>query len=223
MMPQQVAWFEADDSWSEYRDRFMPCVVRFTDPGIKAALKEMAYYDPANTGTDPAKWEDYCDYARIGGAGFSWLDGKFTAQKDKIYSFADFRWFESVGLDYVGASWFEGCSKLGNIVLPSTIKTIGSKAFNGCSALQEIELPAGVTAINDNAFNGCTSLNTIMVKGDVPAAIGSGVFIRTNPIPVKYALNRMGLNVGPCRPPLVELDEEAKGKVDRLLRDLGRI
>ena len=49
------------------------------------------------------------------------------------------------------------------------------------------------------------------------------LFIRTNPIPVKYALNRMGLNVGPCRPPLVELDEEAKGKVDRLLRDLGRI
>ena len=176
MMPQQVAWFEADDSWSEYRDRFMPCVVRFTDPGIKKALKEMAYYDPANTGTDPAKWEDYCDYARIGGAGFSWLDGKFTAQKDKIYSFADFRWFESVGLDYVGNSWFEGCSKLGNIVLPSTIKTIGNRAFNGCAALQEIELPAGVTAINDNAFNGCTSLNTIMVKGDVPAAIGSGVF-----------------------------------------------
>ena len=180
MMPQQVAWFEADDAWAEYKDRFMPCVVRFTDPGIKAALKDMAYYDPANTGTDPAYWEDYCDFARIGGAGFSWLDGRFTAQKDKIYSFADFKYFESVGLDYVGASWFEGCSNLGNIVLPSTIKTIGAKAFNGCTALQEIELPATVTALGDHAFDGCTSLNTIIVKGDVPATLGTGVFHKHN-------------------------------------------
>ena len=176
MMPQQVAWFEADDTWAEYKDRFMPCVVRFTDPGIKKALKDMAYYDPANTGTDPAYWEDYCDFARIGGAGFSWLDGKFTAQRENIYSFADFRWFESVGLDYVGNSWFDGCYKMGDIVLPSTIKTIGARAFYGCAALQEIEIPAGVTQIGANAFDGCTSLNTIMVKGDVPAAIGSDAF-----------------------------------------------
>ena len=176
MMPQQVAWFEADDTWAEYKDRFMPCVVRFTDPGIKKALKDMAYYDPANTGTDPAYWEDYCDFARIGGAGFSWLDGKFTAQREDIYSFADFRWFESVGLDYVGNSWFDGCYKMGDIVLPSTIKTIGARAFYGCAALQEIEIPAGVTQIGANAFDGCTSLNTIMVKGDVPAAIGSDAF-----------------------------------------------
>ena len=49
------------------------------------------------------------------------------------------------------------------------------------------------------------------------------LFIRTSPIPVKYALNRMGMDVGPCRMPLVELDEEARGRVDQLLRDLGRI
>ena len=176
MMPQQVAWFEADSSWAEYKDRFMPCVVLLSDLGIKKALKEMAYYDPANTGTDPAYWDDYADFARIGGAGFSWLDGKFTAQKDNIYSFADFRWFESVGLDYVGAHWFEGCSKLGNIKLPSTIKTIGGKAFNGCTSLQEIELPQNVTTIQDNAFDGCTNLNVIIVKGDTPASIGTGVF-----------------------------------------------
>ena len=176
MMPQQVAWFEADDAWKEYKDRFMPCVVRLSDPGVKEALKDMAYYDPANTGTDPAYWEDYCDFARIGGAGFSWMDGKFTAQKNNIYSFADFRWFESVGLDYVGASWFEGCSKLANIVLPSTIKTIGAKAFNGCSSLKEIELPEDVTNIGSNAFDGCTALDNIVVRGDVPATLGANAF-----------------------------------------------
>ena len=49
------------------------------------------------------------------------------------------------------------------------------------------------------------------------------LFIRTSPIPVKYALNRMGVDVGPCRMPLVELDGEARARVDQLLRDLGRI
>ena len=176
MMPQQVAWFEADESWAEYKDRFMPSVVRFTDPGIKKALKDMAYYDPANTGTDPAYWEDYCDYARIGGAGFSWLNGKFTAQKDNIYSFAEFRWFESVGLDYVGASWFEGCSKLGNIVLPSTIRIIGANAFKGCSSLQEMELPQGIINIGANAFDGCSALDNIVVRDSVPATLGTNAF-----------------------------------------------
>ena len=176
MMPQQVAWFEADSTWATYKDRFMPCVIPLADPGIKSALEDMAYYDPANTGTDQAYWKGYVDLARIGGAGFSWLDGRFTAQKDKIYSFADFRWFASVELDYVGASWFEDCSKLGNITLPSTIKTIQSKAFKGCSSLQEIELPQGVTSIGDNAFAGCSKLNTILVRDSVPATIGTGVF-----------------------------------------------
>ena len=49
------------------------------------------------------------------------------------------------------------------------------------------------------------------------------LFIRTNPIPVKYALNRIGMGVGPCRLPLVEADGEARSLIDQLLRDLGRI
>ena len=175
MMPQQVAWFEADDAWAAYKDRFMPCVVRLSDPGVKKALKDMAYYDPANTGTDPAYWDDYCDFARIGGAGFSWLDGKFTAQKDNIYSFADFRWFESVGLDYIG-DWFRECTKLANIELPSTIKRIGEYAFMRCISLTEIVIPAAVTHIDKCAFDLCSRLNTIVVKGDVPATLGELAF-----------------------------------------------
>ena len=175
MMPQQVAWFEADDAWAEYKDRFMPCVVRFTDPGIKAALKEMAYYDPANTGTDPAYWDDYCDFARIGGAGFSWLDDRFDAQRDNIYSFSDFKYFESVGLDYIG-DWFRECTKLANIELPSTIKRIGEYAFMRCISLTEIVIPAAVTHIDKCAFDLCSRLNTIVVKGDVPATLGELAF-----------------------------------------------
>ena len=192
MMPQQVAWFEADTAWAAYKDRFMPCVIRFSDPGIKKALKDMAFYDAANTGSDDARWTDYCDYARIGGAGFSWLDGRFTAQKDNIYSFADFRWFESVGLGYVGASWFEGCSKLGNIVLPATVTDIRSKAFKDCSALKEIELPQAVTTIGDDAFSGCTSLQAIRVLGNVPAQLGTGTFHKHSGLKIYVPADKVG-------------------------------
>ena len=172
MMPQQVAWFEADSSWAEYKDRFMPCVVRFTDPFLKFALKDMAYYDPANTGTDPALWDDYLDMARIAGAGFSWLDGKLRGTS--IHSFAEFKYFESVGLDYVGVLWFSDCIFLGNIVLPSTIKRIEEAAFSYC-ALKEIELPASVTYIGPNAFKG-TYMNTILVRSETPAELGANAF-----------------------------------------------
>ena len=75
-------------------------------------------------------------------------------------------------------------------------------------------------------------LVTAFERGDIAAAAElhrsnypayKTLFIRTSPIPVKYALNRMGLQVGPCRAPLVEPDEEARAQIDRLLRDLGRI
>lgn len=47
------------------------------------------------------------------------------------------------------------------------------------------------------------------------------MFIRANPIPLKYALNRLGLPAGPCRLPLIELDEAGGTEIDALLQDLG--
>ena len=176
MMPQQVEWFEADSSWATYKDRFMPCIIRLSDPAVQKALKDMAYYDPANTGADNSTWDDYCDLARIGGAGFSWLDGKFQAQHEDIRSFGEFKYFQSVGLNYVGKSWFEGCSKMGSILLPNSIADIREKAFKGCSALKEIELPQAVATIGNDAFAGCSTLNSIRVLGDVPAILGTGAF-----------------------------------------------
>ena len=171
MMPQQVAWFEADTTWNKYKDRFMPCIIKPGDEGIKDALKPMAYYDMAHTGYDPTTWDDYIDLARIAGAGFSWLDGKFREESDEIRSFADFQHFESVGLDYVGKEWFRGCRKLTNIVLPKTIKHIDEYAFASCSSLQEIDLPAALTEIGSCAFADCQDLKTIRVLGTTPATL----------------------------------------------------
>ena len=171
MMPQQVAWFEADTTWNKYKDRFMACIIRPADEGIHKALKPMAYYDMAHTGYDPTTWDEYIDLARIAGAGFSWLDGKFREQRDDIRSFADFQHFESVGLDYVGKEWFRGCRKMTNIVLPKTIKHIDEYAFASCSSLQEIELPAAVSEINACAFADCKDLRVVRVLGTTPAKL----------------------------------------------------
>lgn len=47
------------------------------------------------------------------------------------------------------------------------------------------------------------------------------LFIRANPIPLKYALSRVGLPAGPCRLPLIELDQEGRLVIDAMLRDIG--
>ncbi len=180
MMPRQLDWFEADTTWNKLRDRFLPCVIQPGDEGVRKALKKMAYYDMAATGYDPEYWTDYIDLARIAGAGFSWLDGKFTEYKDDIRSFADFRHFAHVGLDYVGSGWFRDCRNLSNIMLPATIKTIKAGAFENCGKLEEMELPAGLTSIEERAFAGCTLLNTIVVRGETPAAIEDGVFTKND-------------------------------------------
>lgn len=46
-----------------------------------------------------------------------------------------------------------------------------------------------------------------------------GMFISTNPVPVKEALNLMGINVGGVRLPLVNLPTEEKDKFKELLKD----
>ncbi|MEW6770585.1 MAG: 4-hydroxy-tetrahydrodipicolinate synthase [Bacillota bacterium] len=47
------------------------------------------------------------------------------------------------------------------------------------------------------------------------------MFITTNPVPVKAALNLRGMNVGSPRLPLVEATPEEKEKLSQILRDAG--
>jgi len=47
-----------------------------------------------------------------------------------------------------------------------------------------------------------------------------GMFITTNPVPVKAALNLLGWNVGGPRPPLVEATNEEKSKIQKLLEEV---
>ncbi|MDI3316547.1 MAG: 4-hydroxy-tetrahydrodipicolinate synthase [Bacillota bacterium] len=49
------------------------------------------------------------------------------------------------------------------------------------------------------------------------------LFVTTNPIPVKWALERTGFPVGECRPPLAPLSEGGQAVVEAALRETGLI
>ena len=49
----------------------------------------------------------------------------------------------------------------------------------------------------------------------------NALFSEVNPIPVKYALNKVGFNCGKPRLPLVELTEKNKEKIDFILKNFN--
>ena len=51
----------------------------------------------------------------------------------------------------------------------------------------------------------------------------NNLFADVNPIPVKEAMNMMGIDVGPCRLPLTRMEPAAKEKLHESLKELGLI
>ena len=49
----------------------------------------------------------------------------------------------------------------------------------------------------------------------------NALFADVNPIPVKWAMNRLGWNAGPCRLPLVEPYETVRQRLETTMRDFG--
>ena len=47
------------------------------------------------------------------------------------------------------------------------------------------------------------------------------LFLCANPVPLKYALNRIGLPSGGYRLPLCEMDDTGKAQIDSMLREIG--
>ena len=52
-------------------------------------------------------------------------------------------------------------------------------------------------------------------------ALVDALFSEVNPIPVKRALNAMGMEVGPLRSPLCEMSEANAAKLIQVMRDYG--
>lgn len=79
---------------------------------------------------------------------------------------------------------------------------------------------------------GVADLTAACLRGDFAAAAAmqlkayaliKSLFIETNPMPVKAAMNMMGLDVGPVRPPLCELLPENEDKLRARLLGYGLI
>ena len=47
----------------------------------------------------------------------------------------------------------------------------------------------------------------------------NALFSEVNPIPIKYAVNKIGFNCGKPRLPLVELSDKNKEKLDNLMKN----
>ena len=79
------------------------------------------------------------------------------------------------GVTSIGASAFEGCTKLVDITIPSSITSIGHDAFAYCSNLTSITIPNSVTSIGNSAFYGCSKLTSITIPDSV-TSIGEFAF-----------------------------------------------
>ena len=77
--------------------------------------------------------------------------------------------------DSVPARFFEGCSALRQIAIPSTVSSIEANAFDGCTSLASITIPSVVTNIGASAFVGCSSLTGVTIPDGV-THVGTAAF-----------------------------------------------
>lgn len=66
-------------------------------------------------------------------------------------------------IDSIYYGFFEKCSSLEQVFIPSSVKVIDNNAFKKCFHLNSILLPSSLRKINQSAFSYCTSLEEISI------------------------------------------------------------
>ena len=79
--------------------------------------------------------------------------------------------------------------------------------------------PAKVHALCDSFFKGDIATAQKLQREALPLV--DALFSDVNPIPVKTAMNLMGMEVGPLRLPLCEMGAEAKAKLAKAMTEYG--
>ena len=79
--------------------------------------------------------------------------------------------------------------------------------------------PAKVHALCDSFFKGDIETAQKLQREALPLV--NALFSEVNPIPVKKALNLMGLNVGPLRSPMCEMGQENAQKLAEVMKEYG--
>lgn len=77
--------------------------------------------------------------------------------------------------------------------------------------------PKDVIKVYDNFKQGNLTASRETMNNLLPLI--KHLFIEVNPMPIKYAMNSSGYQVGTCRLPLVEVSNENKSKIDQTLKD----
>ena len=80
-------------------------------------------------------------------------------------------------------------------------------------------LPKQVVDMTAAALNGNVELSRQLHFQLLPIFITA--FIETNPAPIKYAMQKIGLAAGPLRLPLVEIRPSSRAALDEVLKSLG--
>ena len=81
-------------------------------------------------------------------------------------------------LTIIDYSAFFGCSSLTKVVIPDNVFEIGKTAFLGCTSLTEATIGRSVRSIGEKCFDGCKELATVICKGETPARLGVGAFMK---------------------------------------------
>lgn len=89
--------------------------------------------------------------------------GVFTNAKSSNIIIPDhIKVLDNSSFDGLTQGFFEGCTNLKAINLPSQLEVIGLHAFRMCRSLTSITIPKTVTSIGDRAFDDCLSLTSIV-------------------------------------------------------------
>ena len=73
---------------------------------------------------------------------------------------------------------FFGCSSLTKVVIPDNVTEIEKTAFSQCTSLTEATIGRSVISIGKSCFDGCKKLATVICKGETPARLGVGAFMK---------------------------------------------
>lgn len=127
----------------------------------------------------------------------------------------------------------------GNLSYASQIARYLSDDFRMFSGNDDIIVPmmslgsSGVISVFANIFPEVShNIVADFLRGDIESSraaqlkyleVINDLFIEVNPIPVKTAMNMMGLNAGSLRLPLCEMSEGARARLESALREVGAL
>lgn len=72
--------------------------------------------------------------------------------------------------------FFNGCTNIQEVTLPSSLIEIGEWAFNGCTSLKSLVIPSSVQTIGECAFRSCTLLDYVEAFPTTPPTVGLNSF-----------------------------------------------